>query len=97
MKKEENSTKIIRQDRKTEDGIVYEYCLPASESSKVASFQLPLYSITIRMTKDGETTESSVKDIFSDIGKAGVFYDKLVENLATPIDLPYILEDKITS
>ena len=88
--------KIVRCDRRTEEGILYEYTLLSSRSSKVASFQLPLYSIRVKMTKDGESTEKSLDEIFADIGKASVFYEKLVDNLATPIDLPYILEDKIT-
>ena len=94
MKKE--TPKIIKCDRRVEDGIVYEYTLSSSRSSKVASFQLPLYSITVKMTRDGEISENSLDEIFADIGKASVFYEKLVKNLATPIDLPYILEDKIT-
>ena len=34
-------------------------------------------------------------EIFADIGKAITFFDEIVDNLVTPIDLPYILEDRI--
>ena len=38
---------------------------------------------------------SSVTHFFADAGKAILFYEKLVKNLATPIDLAYIIEDEI--
>lgn len=91
----EASEQVLRNDVKVEDGIIYEYFLLSGESSRVASFKIPLYSITVKMTKDGETTEGSIVEVFADLGKATVFYEKLVANLATPIDLTYILEDRI--
>lgn len=93
MKKTEKE--ILRNDTCIEDGIIYEYILYATESSRVASFKMPLYSITVKMTKDGELTEGTVSEVFADLGKATLFYEKLLENLATPIDLTYILEDRI--
>jgi len=87
---------ILRNDKVTDGGILYEYTLFSSESPRVASFKLPLYSITVKMTMDGEVTEGSVNDVFADLGKATLFYEKLVRNLATPIDLTYILEDRIS-
>jgi hypothetical protein len=56
---------------------------------------MPLYSIEVALTKDGETSKNTVENIFSDIGKALVFYNQLVDNLASPADLPYIMEDRI--
>ena len=50
----------------------------------------------VEMDFEGNHTENSVNDVFADVGKALVFFDTLVEYLATPIDLPYILEDKIS-
>ena len=44
---------------------------------------------------DGKKTEATAKDLFADVGKALVFYDRMVQNLATPIDLPYIIEDEL--
>ena len=48
------------------------------------------------MTKHtGEKTEAVAKDVFADIGKAVVFFDKIVQNKATPLNLYYIIEDEI--
>ncbi len=88
-----NACETIKDIVKTHEGITYRYILLSSKSIKVASFNMPLYSIEIIMNKDGVETCHTTNDIFSDIGKALVFFDKLVDNLATPIDLPYILED----
>ena len=54
-----------------------------------------LYSIEVALIKDGEITKNTVENIFSDVGKALVFYEQLVDGLATPSDLPYIMEDRI--
>ena len=96
MKKTNAEIETIKEIEKNKDGVYYKYTLYSKRSKKVASFHMPLYSIEVKMTKDGITSENSIKDIFSDIGKASAFFDKLVANLATPIDLTYILEDKIT-
>ena len=95
MKNQKNVT-VIKMIEKSEGDISYTYTLFFERSGKVASFGLPLYSIKVEMIKDGVTTERILKEIFSDIGKANVFFEMLADNLATPIDLPYILEDKIT-
>ena len=87
---------ILRSDCITEDGILYEYTLFSSESARVASFKLPLYSITVKMTDNSEVTEGTVNDVFADLGKATLFYELLVKNLATPVDLTYVLEDRIS-
>ena len=96
MRKQENKSEIIRDTTRTEDGITYRYLLTASKSQKVASYNMPLYSISVMMTKDKNTTENSIDDVFSDIGKALAFYEQISRNLATPIDLTYVLEDKIS-
>ena len=95
-RKEKTVNTTLRTDLKEKDGIGYEYELIMTESSRVASFKIPLYSISVKMTaEDGELTAASVSDVFADPGKALVFYEKLVNNLATPIDLPYIVEDEL--
>ena len=96
MKRNESSSEIIKEITKESEGITYRYILRASTSKRVASFHIPLYSIEVQMNKDGTITSNSIEDVFSDIGKASVFFGRLVDNLATPIDLTYILEDKIT-
>ena len=95
MKKNSNKSEIIKDVTKTENGIIYRYILSARKSKKVASFEMPLYSVEVIMTKDGEVTKNSVDDVFSDVGKALRFFEQVSKNLATPIDLTYVLEDKI--
>lgn len=91
-----SKSSVIKKIRKEDGGAVYIYRLRVTESRKVASYQLPLYSIDVEMDYEGTHTENSVNEVFSDVGKALVFFNSLVEYLATPIDLPYILEDKIS-
>lgn len=88
-------TTLIKSDRVEHGGFVYEYLLTARESKRVASYRIPLYSITVTLTNaEGVSTSATVTDGFSDIGKALVFYERALEHLATPIDLPYIFEDE---
>ena len=95
MKKTDNSTEIIREEMREDGGLIYQYRLVRTKSLKVASYQMPLYSIEVSLSGNGTSTQNSLCEVFSDLGKAIVFFDHIVENLATPIDLPYILEDKI--
>ena len=95
MKKTGKTTeRTVRVSEVSSSGAHYKYTLLVKESDRVASFRLPLYSIRIEMrTADGRTTEAHTGEIFADLGKAVVFYERLVDNLATPINLAYILED----
>ncbi len=96
--REKTTDTIIRTDTKrdSEDNS-YRYELIMKESRGVASWRIPLYSIKVNMTDSaGNDTSADTKDIFADAGKAILFYEKLVRNLATPIDLAYILEDEIS-
>lgn len=99
MKQKEKKTETtIRTERREGDGIGYKYELIMRESAKVASYGIPLYSINVEMhQKNGKVTNACTSDVFVDAGKAIDFFDKLVKNLATPIDLPYILEDEFYS
>ncbi len=86
----------IKEDKIEAEGMLYEYKLFVRESDRVASFRIKLYSIKVKLTdRNGYETEAELNDAFSDIGKAVVFYDKLVDNLATPLNLHYILEDEM--
>ena len=95
MKSTKELTQTIKEQTRRKDGYEYHYSLTKRQSRAVSSFSLPLYSIKITMRGEDAYTENEAKDIFSDIGKALTFFGTLVENLATPIDLPYILEDGI--
>jgi len=96
MEQVKNTSRIIRtKEVKTTDAD-YTYTLFVNESDKVASYRLPLYSIHIRMIdNEGNETSSTVREIFSDFNKANRFFNRMIDNLATPIDLPYIVEDEI--
>lgn len=86
---------VIKRDERSSEGICYEYELSVSESRRLSSYRIPLYSVRVMMTnKNGERTSARADDAFADAGRAIIFYEKLVANLATPIDLAYILEDE---
>lgn len=95
-KAEKDSFTLIRGESVTDCGRSYRYELRMRESPFVASYRLPLYSVSVHFTDEiGRSSEAECADVFADIGKAIVFFDKLVKGLVTPIDLPYVLEDEI--
>ncbi|MBQ8690044.1 MAG: hypothetical protein IJ515_06770 [Clostridia bacterium] len=87
----------VRTEVRELDGIEYRYELTSSRATDVASYGLPLYSVSVSMhfRDTGRVSEGRTENIFSDVNKAGRFFDKIVDNLATPIDLPYIVEDEL--
>ncbi len=86
---------LMKNERVARDGATYDYSLYVRESSKVASYRIPLYSVSVKMIdSEGKETYAEARDAFSDVGKALVFYERIVEYLATPLNLPYILEDE---
>lgn len=93
---EKNKEKVIRREVVKEDNALHEYTLTEKESTHVASFHLPLYSIKVEMVLGGEKTEAQLSDCFANKMKAEKFFDKLVRNLATPYDLIYVFEDSVT-
>ena len=87
---------LVRSERRNEDGNEYEYTLTVSESDKTVSFRLPLYSIRVAMTTaDGQRREAELNDAFRSPRTAFTFFNRIVDNLATPIDLVYIHEDEM--
>ena len=86
----------VRREVREANGAKYVYTLTAGEGQRVACFGLTLYSVSIEMTaNDGRITSSALDEIFVDSRRAIRFFDKLVSSLATPIDLPYVLEDEM--
>ncbi len=86
---------IIREDRK-DDIFSYSYELILREGSGTADFRLPLYSVRVSMTdENGSKSQREARDVFRDKEKAVGFFDMLVRNLATPIDLDYAVEDEV--
>ena len=85
----------LKSEVRQSEGRLYEYTLTVNRSPYTASYRLPLYSISVNLTdRDGIKSQRSAENAFVDPERALAFFDRLVENLATPIDLPYILEDE---
>lgn len=93
-----NCDNVIRREQKFDKGSSYLYELVMSHGDATANWQTPLYSVRIYMIDPmGNNREADARDIFSNLEDAEIFFDKVVRNLATPIDLAYILEDEFTS
>ena len=95
--KELTSDIIIRKEDITKDGSRYIYTMTAKDNNIVPGLGIMLYSIRIEMTDEfGITTSAEIRDIFSNLAKAEAFFEKLVRNLATPMNLIYVLEDEMS-
>ena len=94
--KENEKTKYIRTRTLERDGIEYKYDLILKDGKRSDASEISLYSITVEMTEMGDetTTHSEAQDLFTDEERAIRFFEKLVEYLATPIDLAYVAEDE---
>lgn len=89
--------KVIRKEQKFDKGSSYLYELVVRRGDSIANWQVPLYSVRINMVDpNGNNRQADAMDIFSDKTEAEEFFDTIVRNLATPIDLAYILEDEMT-
>ena len=96
MNKQMNE-KLIREEKRQSDGYIYSYMLIERRGRRMADFGMRLYSIAVSMTdENGITKNEEARDVFSSKRKALEFFDKIVRNLATPIDLKYVVEDEIT-
>lgn len=96
MSKQRTFDTILRKEERSDEQNEYSYELIMREGSSTASWRVPLYSIRVNM-KDafGVSRSADTKDIFADKNKAILFFEKIVRNLATPIDLAYIVEDEM--
>ncbi len=93
--KKQEST-VVKEQSLEFEGSKYEYKLSVSISDVVASYKLSLYSVSVKMTDaDGNETQAVCADAFADIGKALIFFDKIVRYVVTPIDLAYVYEDEM--
>ncbi len=87
---------VIRREERIDEENRYLYELMMRRGDTVACWRMPLYSIRVNMTDAfGNEGSADVTDVFADEDKALDFFDKIVRNLATPIDLSYILEDEM--
>ena len=87
---------IVAKEERHEDNFSYTYELILREGRRTVDFGLPLYSVKVSMTAlDGKSSQREVMDVFKSKDRALEFFNKLVRNLATPIDLGYVLEDEV--
>ena len=98
MKKLKNTAekRIMKEHTRSDAGADYIYRLYENTPKRIGRMELTLYSVYIRMKKDGMNYENILDGVFADVGKALTFYNSLVENLASPIDLNYVFEDRLT-
>ena len=86
---------LIRCDEVFNDGISYKFSLTERRSEGAIS-NFPLYTVKVEMRdEDGISTAAIAENVFKGTDRAIEFYDKIVRNLATPIDLPYVVEDEM--
>lgn len=90
MKTETNHVyRIISNKEIQSDGILYVYKL-VEDSERYG------YRIKVEMLMaDGMKSEAATNTIFTTLPIAEDFFKKLYENLATPIDLAYVVEDEL--
>ena len=93
--KNKAAEKIMREDKRQDCGADYTYRLYENLPRRIGRLELTLYSIYVRMERDGTVYENRLDGVFADVGKALTFYSSLVKNLASPIDLNYIFEDRL--
>lgn len=93
MKSDCHEINIIKRHSVTENGIAYRYELILFEGTATASFGIDLYGISAELEASGSLTSYRTGGLFSDKEKALRFFDMITQKLATPIDIPYIIED----
>ena len=95
MKQKLDDNVVIKEHREC-DGYSYTYELILREGSSTVDWKLPLYSIRVSMSDtDGNQSQRTAKDVFTDKRKAERLFRRLVKHLATPIDLGYVIEDEV--
>ncbi len=96
MRKTINEPSTVKSETRVKDGAIYKYSLLVTESSDFASYKQRVYSFAIEMTDaEGHKTDAVSGGLFADVGKALLFFRKLISGLATPMNLAYIIEDEM--
>lgn len=94
--KEEIKGEIIRRNSIRDGKEQYTYFLIKRESEISVGLRLSLYSIRVELEEeDCEISHCEISNVFVNERKALSFFDRLVRNLATPINLPYAIEDAL--
>ncbi len=94
--KEKTKEEVIRRESVSDGENQYTYLLIKRESELVCSFRLSLYSIRVELIRSsGEESHCEISNVFASEAKAERFFDCLVINRATPMNLPYAFEDAL--
>ena len=83
----------IKSEKKNQGETSYTYELRSFEGHSVASFGIILYEISVEMNCNGEISFYRTGGLFSDREKAIKFFNMISNRLATPRNMPYIIED----
>jgi len=89
-------TKIISHQKAYYRDTVYTYELREIDSKYISSFKLPLYEIYVEEKANGSISFYRSGPLFSDVSTALRFFNFIRENLATPHNMPYVIEDFLT-
>ena len=90
------NTSIIRTETVMNDQTTYTYKLIRHTEKEKSSFSIELYEICVEMKEGENHIFYKTGGIFTSIDKAMTFLTKLKENMATPRNIPYILEDSLS-
>jgi hypothetical protein len=90
ISKEKRKLKHFETER---DGVKYRYGLYEFSSEGAASFKITLYGIRADIETKIGTESYKTGGLFVSFKKAVSFFDFLSKNLATPKNLPYLVED----
>jgi hypothetical protein len=91
MQKSKLSATVLSRDKIVNNEGEYEYTLSVVSDKEYEK----TYEIEIRFRfGENKETVALASDKFESELAALSFYEKLKRNLATPIDLPYVLEDE---
>ena len=92
----QNSYTRICERRVTDGKTEYRYELMLCYKSIGGSAPIPIYSISAEMIINGIRTFYRTGDLFTCEKKARSFFDKITEKLATPLNMPYVIEDELS-
>ena len=93
MKPDCRERNVIKSRKIIENDTAYQYDLILFEGETTASFGIKLYEISIEMQTKLSRTAYKSGGLFSSEEKALSFFDMIIKNRVTPIDLPYVIED----
>lgn len=88
--------KIVIKEERQDEFFHYTYELILRQGRRTADWRLPLYSVKVSIEdSEGRVSQKEATDVFTDKTRAVEFFEMLVRNLVTPIDLGYVVEDEV--